>query len=144
MYISVLLFYCIAYAPFGISFTDEDFTFSLGYRIWNGQLPYRDFIYIRPPLSPMIQAGIISVVPIDLAFLASRLYFYIGVFVYSYVAAMLIGQYFELSGYGTNKYYLATLAFVLSVHNFPPMPWHTTDGILFSTIAMYLLLSRKA
>lgn len=92
----------------------------------------------------MIQAGIISIVPIKVAFLASRFYFYFGVFVYSYVAAMLIGQYFELSGYGTNKYYLATLAFVLSAHNFPPMPWHTTDGILFSTIAMYLLLSRKA
>ena len=28
---------------------------------------------------------------------------------------------------------------MVSVHNFPPMPWHTIDGLFFSSITLFLM-----
>jgi hypothetical protein len=34
--------------------------------------------------------------------------------------------------------------FLFSVHNFPPIPWHTVDGIAFSALGIFLIAGRNS
>jgi hypothetical protein len=45
------LIYCIFFAKYGFEDTDTGFIIGMSYRILNGELPYVDFAYVRPPIS---------------------------------------------------------------------------------------------
>ena len=53
----------MVYAPYGYSGVDEGFITALVWRVLNGELPYVDFIYVRPPGTPLLHAAIQAVLP---------------------------------------------------------------------------------
>jgi len=117
---------------------DDGFILAFGWRIWNGEVPYRDFIFHKTPLSLYLHS-LWLLLPDNLPYIAARFGFYMQMF----VTAFLPSAWAVRSGYVSGK--LSSLAvigilFLFSFHNFPPMPWYTIDANLFSTIELVLLL----
>lgn len=111
------------------------------WRVFNGQVPYRDFIDIRPPTSAWLHGLWFALVPRPYVFAAARLVGIVEVWAYSLVSistlARLAGR-----GIGPAVLALAVAAFLASQSAFTPMPWHTIDGLFFCALAACLLILR--
>ena len=132
--------YFFAYGFFGLSDTDQGYIQSMSWRILQGEHPYLNFIYVRPPLSPYLHTlGLLLPMPI----LLSRLLFYLTCSLTVWLCTRSLQQYFDFQPIGVSPTLFAAISFVCVVHNFPPMPWHTTDGLLFAALGIYLIATGK-
>ena len=127
----LVLFYCCYYAPYGVNETDGGFLTGLAWQVLNGKVLYQDVIYVRPPLPVWLRCLELQVLPSEWAMLGERCFFYLTVAAYSLMGAAVLAE-------GRLKWWLALFGFVLSVHCYPPAAWHTTYGILFGVLAVYL------
>lgn len=127
----LVLFYCLYYAPYGVNETDGGFLTGLAWQVLNGKVLYQDVIYVRPPLPVWLRCLELRVLPSEWAILGERYFFYLKVAAYSFMGAAVLAE-------GRMKWWLALFGFVVSVHCYPPAAWHTTDGILFGVLAVYL------
>ncbi|MDI1255166.1 MAG: hypothetical protein PSV16_03615 [Flavobacterium sp.] len=50
---------------------------------------------------------------------------------------------YDLKKINVNKWAMMTVCFIISVHNFFANPWFTVDGILFATVAFYIIARFK-
>ncbi|MDW8003045.1 MAG: hypothetical protein RMJ39_10380 [Deltaproteobacteria bacterium] len=136
-YISLVAAYCFYYAPVGLENNDGGFLLALAYEWHKGYELYDHIVYIRPPVSIFLHS-FYFLYPFNLApVLISRYFCYFEIGVYSVLAAILFGKWFNLSV--NSVFFIACLSFINNAHNFPAMAWHTIDGILFSVIALYLV-----
>ncbi|MBX2889815.1 MAG: hypothetical protein KF734_02695 [Saprospiraceae bacterium] len=122
---AVVLAYCLAYSPYGINETDGGFITGLAWQVLSGKTLYDEVIYVRPPLTVWWRALEMSLLPEHGAVLWERWIFYLKVGAYSWLGASVLAV-------GERRWMLATLGFVVSAHCYPPMAWHTVDGILFA------------
>jgi hypothetical protein len=136
--------YFILYGRFGINETDGGFITALSYRITRGAVPYRDFVWIRPPFTLYFHALILSLLPSNVAFISERLIFYLMIAAYCFLSALTVERYFPLEQFRIGRYQLSAIFFVFSAHNFPPMPWYTVDGIAFSALGIFLIAARNS
>ncbi len=135
--------YFFLYAPFGLNDTDDGVVLGLAWRVFNGDIPYRDFVWVRPPLTPMLHAVTLLLIPENFQYIFERFLFYTFIASYSLFGVLILDQFFELGKRIANVYLLASISFVVSAHNFPPMPWYTTDGLFFSTLGFFLISRKK-
>lgn len=121
------LFFCI----YSIDTIDSGFILSFIGRLDNGQILYRDFDIVRPPGSIILWDIILSFIPKnwEYLFIFTRVLLLIEIFFISY---LLYHSFLK----NTNKLMIGIL-FISILHTFPLMPWHTIDGILFGTLAIY-------
>lgn len=133
LFFSVLVAYCLCYAPFGINETDGGFLTGLAWQVLSGKALYREILYVRPPFPVWLRALELQVLPENCTVLGERWIFYLKVGLYSWLGAAI------LTG-GTQRWMLATFGFVVSVHCYPPMAWHTVDGILCSVLGIWFLM----
>lgn len=135
--ILILLIHFI-FSKFAINLTDEGVIPALSQRILNGEMPYIDFISIRPILSPIIHLP-------EVYFFGSKFLIFsrlIVIIQISISCGLLTESCLKTFGYNSNiKYYIICL--ILSVfmflHNFQIMVWATIDGIFFTSIGIYLI-----
>jgi len=126
----------IIYGPFGIEEGDMGSIFGISWSMYNGHFPHRDFVYIKPAFSPFFHS-----IPLylseDYAYLINRYLYFAQVFLYSYLATLIAFNYLKLS----KKYifFVATLGSLVSIHNYPPMPWNTVDGLFFSILGLFFI-----
>lgn len=132
LFFAIVVSYCWIYAPFGINETDGGFITALAWRVLNGELPYQDFIYVRPPASIYLRALEMTVLPDSWEVIGGRILFYLKIGLYTFLAAAVLSQ-------EKINWNIATIGFILSVHNYPAAPWHTVDGLLFASLASYFL-----
>lgn len=135
--------YFLIYGNYGWSDTDQGFIQAISYRITLGELPYRDFIYIRPPLSPYLHSLSILLLPDSIQTLAERFLFYLFCAASVWLATLTLRTRFDFRQIGISPEFFAAIAFVFTVHNFPPMPWHTMDGILFGSLGLFLISTAR-
>jgi len=139
IFISLPFLYSILYAPFGFEDNDTGFIAGLSWQFLTGSIPYTEIIYVRPPASYMFHA-LPLVFGKDYGLILDRSIFYFEIAIYSYLTILLLARHFKY----TDKayiYFLSILSFILSVHTFPPMGWHTIDGFFFSVIGIYIILT---
>jgi hypothetical protein len=121
----------------GFNLREDGYLLTLGARMAAGEVPYRDFSYVRPPLPVAIQAALLHAVP-GYAVAGSRWYFAGQVAVILAVVCALLGR------LGLSPWTRAALAFLATVTaftgGFPAMPWHTVDGVFFATLATLALV----
>lgn len=136
----VLLFYVFCYGPFGIEEGDMGSIFGISWSMYSGYFPHRDFVYIKPAFSPFFHSLPLYISE-DYAYLINRYFYFIQVFTYSYLATVIAFNCLKLS----KKYlfFIATIGAIVSVHNYPPMPWNTVDGIFFSVAGLYFIIKNK-
>lgn len=136
LFFSIIVGYCLFYAPFGVNETDGGFLTGLAWQVLNGKVLYQDIIYVRPPLSVWLRALELQFLPEYFAVLGERWIFYIKLAMYSWLAAAILVP-------GERRWQLAALGFVVSAHCYPPMAWHTVDGILFAVLAAFFIFRRN-
>lgn len=132
----VPLGYLILYAPYGMDTTDFGFFYGYPWHILQGEVPYRDFYYTKPPVSLYWHAFWLWISPEKISVLCGKIGFLAEMLISSWLGVLFLGKIFDLHKIPLPL--LATTAFVFSVHCFPAMPWHTADGTLFSSAALYL------
>jgi hypothetical protein len=135
--------YFLIYGNYGWSDTDQGFIQALSYRITLGEVPYRDFIYIRPPLSPYLHSLSMLLLPESLQTLAERFLFFLFCAIGVWLATLTLRTRFDFRQIGISPEFFAAIAFVFTVHNFPPMPWHTIDGLLLGSLGLYLIAASR-
>ena len=130
LFFSVFAGYGLYYAPCGINETDGGFLTGLAWQVISGKALYSEVIYVRPPLPVWLRALEMQLLPGTWAILGERWIFYLKIALYSWLTASLLST-------GARRWMLAVLGFVVSVHCYPPMAWHTVDGILFSVLGIW-------
>ena len=130
LFFSILGGYCVYYAPFGLNETDGGFLSGLAWQVLNGKILYQDIVYVRPPLPVWLRTLELQMLPEQFAVLGERWIFYGKLALYSWLGAAILAK-------GAGRWALAVFGFVISAHGYPPMAWHTVDGILFGVLAAY-------
>jgi hypothetical protein len=114
--------------------TDQGFILGLGWRIQGGQVPYRDFLSLRPPLTPYLHS-LWFLLPEGWTFPGARLGYYLQMT----LSAVLPGLAAHRAGLVRSPATVGALSagfLAVALHNFPAMPWHTVDGVFFSSLAL--------
>ena len=135
------LAYLLFYTPYGMDTTDFGYFYGYAWRILEGQVPYRDFYYIKPALPLYWHAFWMWLTPENVNVLAGKAGFVAGMLAASWFAALFLDSLFRLEALGLPLPLLATCGFVWGVHSFPHMPWHTVDGIFFAGGALWAAVS---
>lgn len=144
LFLFTIVLYIILYAPYGFTEGDDGFITALAWRIYNGEIPYKDFIYVRPPVTILLHTLPFYILPHDLIIISERVLFYISLAASCFFAAKTISTLVDIKRYQLDVYLIASVGFIYSVNSFTPMAWHTTDGILFGSIGIYFLVVRKS
>ncbi|MDR2696335.1 MAG: hypothetical protein LBC79_08170 [Deltaproteobacteria bacterium] len=134
--LALLCLYALCYAPYGMDSTDFGFFYGYPWRLLQGQAPYRDFYFITPPAALYWHAFWLSVTPDGIAVLAGKLGFLAELAAAAWMGTCYLARVFDCERMELPLPLLASLGFVWSVHCFPPMPWHTVDGVLFGSAAL--------
>ena len=116
--------------------TDFGYFYGHPWRILQGEVPYRDFAYITPPVALYWHAFWLRVTPDGISVLAGKISFLAEMLAVAWMGALYLNRVFDLKRLDLPVSLLATAGFVWGVHTFPPMPWHTVDGILFGSAAL--------
>ncbi|HAD13192.1 MAG TPA: hypothetical protein DCF33_12245 [Saprospirales bacterium] len=133
LFFSLVVGYCLFYAPYGINETDGGFLTGLAWQVLSGKSLYQEVVYVRPPLPVWLRMMELTWLPDHWAILGERWIFYGKLAAYSAIGASALSK-------GSARWMLAVFGFVVSAHCYPPMAWHTVDGILFAVIAAWLLI----
>lgn len=128
------LFYFGSFAHTAWHPTDYEYVVACMDRVLRGQLPYRDFIYHKPPgtlylhLWEMLLPGAWPV-------LAGRLAFYLELAIAA-AAPAAWALWRRPQTMHLRACVLPAAFFALAAHNFPAMAWQTTDGALFAVLGL--------
>jgi hypothetical protein len=133
----LLAFYIAAYAPYGIENNDTGFIMGLAHQVFLKESLYDHVIYVRPPVSLILHSLFFHEPFASAPIFFDRCFFFLQIAIYSGLSALVARRLFAWGGATTAI--AATLTFIFSAHNFPPMAWHTVDGIFFAAIAFYFL-----
>ena len=124
-------------SPLGFNPTDDGFVLAYSRRILLGQVPHRDFIMIRPALSPLLHAPLVRWAG-ENTYLLSRLVVWLEL---AAIAWLWIGIIERLAArpWGPRaRLILALIAFAATACEFPIMAWHTIDGLFLASAGLAL------
>ncbi|MDN3725173.1 hypothetical protein QRD02_12355 [Aequorivita sp. SDUM287046] len=127
--------------PYGFEGTDTGYIFGSSWNIYNGQFPHRDFIYTRPAV-PAYFHTIFLFISETYGYLLDRAFFYIQVFIYSFLGAKMLVENFSITSKDFT-YFIAILGALVSIHNYPPMGWNTIDGVFFCVLGIYFIARKE-
>ena len=137
-FVALVATYFVSFGSQGWHPTDYEYVMGTVWRVVNGEVPYRDFIYHKPPFTLFLHT-VWFLLPDGWAVKASRLFFYVQM---AFAAALPIlwAQHRKVIASGFRVVFLGISCLVLALHNFPAMPWQTTDGIFFDVLGAVLFL----
>jgi hypothetical protein len=139
-YLLAPVFYMVFFGRYGWSDTDDGFIMGYAWRIFNGEVPYKDFIYVRPPLSLYLHSMEFHLFPADFVYIGARSIAVLQVFFYSMISSFLLNEINDKISYVSYNWKVwGSVGFLLSISFITPMPWHTIDGLFFSTIALFFI-----
>lgn len=117
------LAYVLTIGRLGWSHSDDGFILGYAWRVFQGELVYRDFIYVRPPGSVYLHALWFWLVPRDWVFLTGRAAYCLQIMVYSMVAAHSLAASPQAPAYVKRHWRrFAAVAFVMSACMLTPFP----------------------
>ncbi|WP_428231683.1 hypothetical protein [Flavobacterium sp.] len=139
LFFIILSFYCLILSQFGLENWDTGYIPSFSWRIINGQNVYQDFIYKGPPVTLYFHALFMKILPQEGQFFFIRIISYLLFSLQVYFIVSGFDAIYNLKKIGINKWGLIIICFIVSMHNFGPFPWPTTDGLLFASIAFWFM-----
>jgi hypothetical protein len=121
----------------GFTPTDEGYVLMTSRRLLAGQVPHRDFITNKPTLSPLLHMPEVALGG-DYTFWISRFVVWLQFAVLGWAWAELL---ISLLLPRRDPLYVAAfalLAFLFSSNTFPPIAWHTIDGLFLLSLGLLL------
>jgi hypothetical protein len=132
----------LLFSRLGFNPTDDGFTLAYSRRILEGQIPHRDFIIIRPVLSPLLHVPFVLWGG-DYTYLLSRFFVWFQFTCMAWAGVYVIQKGLRLSFGIFEKICIALISLAVSAHTFPTMAWHTIDGLFFTLIGTALCFTGK-
>lgn len=120
---------------------DDGFTLAYSRRILEGQVPHRDFIIIRPFISPLLHTPFVLFGG-EYTFWASRFFVWFQFACISWAWVSAINRAFNNPFNNAMKLFVGLASFAASVHYFVLTAWHTVDGLFLSSIGAWLLVTQ--
>ncbi|MGH8529171.1 MAG: hypothetical protein ACRETN_04910 [Nevskiales bacterium] len=141
--IATLCTFCIG--VYGYSFSDVGFLSGLAWRVFNGEVPYLDFDYVRPPLTPVLQGLVMQLSGAQHYILVGHFQYYLQMLLLSYWTVAIFARYLPVTQQLGRReiLLLALVGFAWNANDFPPMPWHTVDGVFWGVLGIYLIAHRQ-
>jgi hypothetical protein len=120
----------------GFNPTDEGLLLAQAQRLLGGQLPHLDFVTPRPSGAALLHVPeLLAPTPL---LLTSRVVALLEVLAFAVASVALISG-TRVKRWGPGLTALAVIVFVVDLHTFPLMSWHTVDGLLVVALAMWAL-----
>ena len=142
LFFFILTIYCIFIAPYGFEFWDTGYIPSFSWKIIQGETVYKDFFYKGPPVSLYFHALFLKILPIKGQFYFIRIVNYCLFACTTFFIVTGFNKLYSLKQLGINKWNVISVSFIISLLNFSPYPWPTTDGLFFISIAFYLMSNK--
>lgn len=120
----------------GFTPTDDGWMQAAARRLLDGEVPHRDFIFVRPALSALLQVPVVALGG-EWTIWLSRLWGWTALAAIAWFWTGLA----DLRGLPRLLVYATGT--LLSAHTFPVMAWHTIDGMLFGTLAVVAVKSGR-
>ena len=139
LFFLIVAFYCLVLTQFGFENFDTGYISSFAWRVINGQHIYQDFLYKGPPATIYFHAFLIKILPETGQFFFIRIIVYLLFALQVYLCVSGFYAIYDLSKLKINKWGIMSVCFIISLLNFSPYPWPTTDGLLFASIAFWLV-----
>jgi hypothetical protein len=132
-----LLFSWRGFAP-----VDDGFTLAYSRRILEGQIPHRDFIIIRPFLSPVLHTPFVLFGG-DYTYWISRCFVWFEFACISWAWVYVVDRAFGNPFNNATKLFIALVSFAASVHYFVLTAWHTVDGLFLASVGLWILATQQ-
>lgn len=133
----------LLFSSLGFNPTDDGVTLAYARRIMEGQVPHRDFITIRPFLSPLLHIPEI-ILGGGITIWLSRFIVFMQFAVISWLGTKMITGNLKKSLNLAEQYSIAWMVFIFCCHSFPIMAWSTIDGIFFSIIGFSMITNSRS
>ena len=138
------LIFTILFWRFGLEDSDSGFLLGLGWRIFNSEYIYRDFLYIRPPLSPLISSLYIKLLP-DYG----QVFWIRIINNYQLMGGVLLTfhclkKYYDFNNIKARPSAMILLSFILTSSFTLNFQWHTTDGLFLALLGYYFVVNLAA
>lgn len=127
------------FGRYGLEDSDSGFISGLGWRILNGEVPYRDFYYVRPIVSPLLSSFWMFMLPDYGQVFFTRLITYYQLMIQVVLTVFTIKKYYDFKSLNINPYVLILVSFFITSTGTLYFQWHTTDGILLAVIGFFLV-----
>ncbi len=123
----------LAFSWIGFNPTDDGWLQAVARRLADGEVPHRDFIFVRPALSAILQVPLVWWAG-EHVIAMSRLWGWLtlGAVCWLWTGRVAAGT----APITRHALYLVSLA--LSAHTFPVMAWHSIDGLLLASLAVVM------
>lgn len=136
-------FFLVFFGRFGFEDSDSGFLVGMGWRILNGELPYKDFYYVRPAASPLISAFWLAVLPEFGQVIMMRLINYYLLMLQVCLTIVALSKYYDFKELKLNVYILAFVSFLITSTGTLNFQWHTTDGVIFAVLGFFVIAQFK-
>lgn len=147
LFLSLLLilpfFFLVFFGRFGFEDSDSGFLVGMGWRILNGELPYKDFYYVRPVASPLISAFWLAILPEFGQVIMMRLINYYLLLLQVFLTIVALSKYYDFKELKLNIYVLTFISFLITSTGTLNFQWHTTDGIIFAVLGFFVIAQFK-
>lgn len=141
--VSFSVIFHLLFSFFGFNPTDDGFILALSRRIFEGQIPHKDFISIRPVLSPVLHIPEI-IIGGDYTFWISRFVVWIQFALISWLWIRVTEKFLKKDFSSFDRFVFASVYFFFTVHTFPIMAWHTTDALMLYTLGLFFCISTRS
>jgi hypothetical protein len=121
----------LAFGPLGFSPTDDGWLPAVARRIAEGEVPHRDFIFVRPALSALFQVPLVWWGG-EYTILLARLGGWVALAAVGWLWVTQVAAAAPLA----TRLALAAAALAVGAHTFPVMAWHSLDGLLLCSLAV--------
>ena len=129
------------FATIGFNPSDDGLILAQSQRILAGEIPHRDFLTPRPAGSPLLHS--LELLLPTPQIVTSRIIVFIQLLVISVTLCYLICRRSPLWNNTAIRMLLIVGVMTLNTHQFPLMPWHTIDGIMFGLLGIFLIEQSK-
>ncbi len=115
---------------------DDGYVLALAWRVIHGEIPHRDFIYVRPALTPLLHT-LWFLFPERLQFQAARLGYHVWMGAVFLLPPWAVIWRSRLDVWQVFAVFSTSfMGWIFANSCFQPMPWYTVDGVLFSTLSL--------
>lgn len=129
----------LIFGRFGLEDSDSGFLAGMGWRILNGEIPYKDFYYVRPIASPLISAFWLYLLPDYGQDFMMRLVNYYQLVIQVFFTILILNKYYDFKKLELNIFLFSFISILITSIGTIYFQWHTTDGIFFAVLGFFVI-----
>ncbi|MBI4403381.1 MAG: hypothetical protein HY537_04430 [Deltaproteobacteria bacterium] len=134
VYAALSVGYFLQNASYGYTGVDDVFVLAGSWRLFNGQIPYKDALFIRPPI-PYFLHSLWFFLPDGWQVLSTRLFFYIEMALSGFLPMLWAVRTNRVHCF-TRFLALGIIFFAFAIHSTPAQAWHQIDAIFLASAAL--------